>query len=123
MSGIERQISGRTQSRATLAPFRPMENSVLASRRAAAILVTVVEPPVMPKPTAETPPDAEPRQVSKPAAAKPGATMLGTFFTVVVPLATVSVRVEPDSFWLMLVVVVDGVVEVMLTFPPTSALA
>ena len=66
------------QSRATAAFFSPMLHSVRASSRAAQPGSGIVVPKLNPVPTNAPPPETDPRHVSSPAAAKPGATTLGT---------------------------------------------
>src|ERR1700756_4283911 len=70
------------QSRATAAFFSPRLHSVRASSRAAQPGSGIVVPKLNPVPTNAPPPETDPRHVSSPAAAKPGATTLGTFLTV-----------------------------------------
>jgi hypothetical protein len=70
------------QSRATAAFFKPKLQSVRASSRAAQLGSGIEEPKLIPVPTIAPPPETEPRHVSSPAAAKPGAKTLGTFLTV-----------------------------------------
>src|SRR5947209_19090644 len=70
------------QSRATAAFFRPMLHKVRASSRAAQPGSGIVVPKLNPVPTNAPPPETDPRQVSSPAAAKPGPTMPRTFLTV-----------------------------------------
>ena len=53
-----------------------------ASSRAAQPGSGIVVPKLNPVPTNAPPPETDPRHVSSPAAAKPGATTLGTFLTV-----------------------------------------
>jgi hypothetical protein len=59
-----------------------MLHSVRASSRAAQPASGIVVPKLNPVPTNATPPETDPRHVSSPAAAKPGATTLGTFLIV-----------------------------------------
>src|ERR1700739_3900951 len=70
------------QGRATAAFFSPMLHSVRASSRAAQPGSGIVVPKLNPVPTNAPPPETDPRHVSSPAAAKPGATMPGTLLTV-----------------------------------------
>jgi hypothetical protein len=60
----------------------------------------------MPNPIAETVPEALPRHVSKPAAARPGATIEGAVLTVVVPDDTIRLVVAPLTVELTFEVVV-----------------
>src|ERR1700742_1379128 len=80
-SGIARKTSLLRHSRATAAFFSPMLHNVRASSRAAQPGSGIVVPKVNPVPTTAPPPETEPRQVSSPAAARPGAPTLGTFLT------------------------------------------
>ena len=81
-SGIARLMSGLRQSRATAAFFNPKLHKVRASSRAAQLGSGIVVPKLIPVPTNAPPPETDPRHVSSPAAARPGAKTLGTFLTV-----------------------------------------
>src|SRR5580698_934393 len=75
-------MSGLRQSRASAAFFSPKLHNVRASRRAAQPGSGIVVPKLNPVPTNAPPPETDPRHVSSPAAAKPGATTPGTLLTV-----------------------------------------
>src|SRR6201996_8477614 len=75
-------MSPLRQSLATAAFFSPMLHRVRASSRAAQPGSGIVVPKLNPVPTNAPPPETDPRQVSSPAAARPGAATLGTLRTV-----------------------------------------
>src|SRR3974390_3460535 len=66
------------QSRATAAFFSPMLQRVRASRRVAQPGSGMVPPSDIPVPSQDPPPETLPRQVSMPAAVRPGAKTVGT---------------------------------------------
>src|SRR6516162_243646 len=74
------------QSLATAAFFSPKLHSVRASNLTAHPWSGMVVPKVAPHPNADPPPETDPKQVSSPAAVKPGAKAVGTFFKVVFSL-------------------------------------
>src|SRR6516164_2282115 len=72
-------MSGLRHRRATAAFLRPIAQRLRASRRAAQPGSGIDPPPVKPVPSHEAPTLTEPRQVSSPAALRPGANTAGTF--------------------------------------------
>src|SRR6516165_2539216 len=72
-------MSGETQRRATAAFLSPIDQSVRASSLVVQLGSGTVPPNEIPVPSQEPPPETEPRQVSIPAAARPGAKTVGTF--------------------------------------------
>ena len=72
-------MSGETQRRATAAFLSPIDQSVRASSLVVQLGSGTVPPNEIPVPSQEPPPDTLPRQVSIPAAARPGAKTVGTF--------------------------------------------
>src|SRR6516164_11776525 len=67
--------------RATAAFFKPNDHSVRASSLALQSLSGIEPPRVIPVPSQDPPPLTEPKQLSMPAAAKPGAKTDGTVDT------------------------------------------
>src|SRR6516164_2189972 len=90
--------------RATAAFLRPMDQRVRLSRRAAHPGSGIEPPPVSPVPSHEAPTETLPRQVSKPAADRPGAKTAGTLLT------------EPE-LWMFCICVVCAGVPAILTTP------
>jgi len=86
-------MSDIKHNRATAADFNPIAQSVRASKRAAQPGSGIVVPNVAPQPSAEPPPDIDPRHVSKPAAPSPGAKTDGTFLTDCDPLVLMLLEV------------------------------
>src|SRR6516225_12059645 len=101
--------------------LRPKAQSVLASNLAEQSLSGILPPSVTPVPSHEPPPLTEPRQLSIPAAAKPGANTEGTVDTLVFPCV---VMVELVEVGVPPIVTVDEglalTVPVLPTPPPTA---
>src|SRR6516164_5128262 len=72
-------MSGETQRRATAALLSPIDQRVRASSLVVQLGSGTVPPNEIPVPSQEPPPETLPRQVSIPAAARPGAKTVGTF--------------------------------------------
>src|SRR3974390_1405708 len=72
-------MSGETQRRATAAFLSPIDQSVRASSLVVQLGSGTVPPNAIPVPSQDPPPETLPRQVSIPAAARPGAKTVGTF--------------------------------------------
>src|SRR6516225_11029662 len=71
-------MSGETQRRATAAFLSPIDQSVRASSLVVQLGSGTVPPNEIPVPSQDPPPETLPRQVSIPAAARPGAKVVGT---------------------------------------------